>query len=69
MAPAGKTYRELTTNTCVNARVAHQLLFVGYVEERPMCDFGLFSYAAWVSRPGVQVSVEVNNRNRAIDFV
>jgi hypothetical protein len=53
----------------MNARVAHEFLLMCDVEECSVGDTGLLGYSPWVARPGVQVCIKMNDRDRTIDFI
>lgn len=53
----------------MDVRVPHKALFASQTEERAVRDAGLFGIWTWVRAPGVQVSIEVDDGDRPVDFV
>lgn len=53
----------------MDTRVAHELLLVCDVEERPVRDARLVGGASRVAWPGVQVRIKVDHRHWAVDLV
>ena len=68
-APIGGTHGELAADARMDAGVGHEALLPREVEERAVRNARLLRARPWVRGPRIEVGVEVNHRDWAINLV
>ena len=64
-----QAHGELAANASVHTGVRHEVLLMGKIKERSVRNPRLLRGSARVCRPCIEVSIEVNHRNWAINLV